>query len=366
MPLLLGAAASGAAVPPAWYNVKDYGAVGDNSHDDTTAIQTAVNTIKANVNAVSGSFGGNTLYFPPGFYKITSTLDLTLMPEVRILGGSGRGLWGRYSIDGNPPTNLNFTAGGSGVAVNMADSQGCVWDGVSIQANTSSFTGTLLNFDATASADVFGNRVQNCNFTNGTGGNGILLALDGNIEFSADNVNFGPCGSTSGAQIRMVKSGGAAGWSNANSFRSCSFSGNRAYSALNPGSQVSFIDCTFEFRGSDSGPAPVAANVSGVSGSDDVFFYGCGFWDVSSTTGSWVTSSVATDAWGFFGCRFEGSSGGPFFSFSAMNGLCVHACRFSAGGTPNVYDPAHNITNGSMLGCRVTGTVVDNHSSVFV
>ncbi len=48
------------------YNVKMYGAVGDNSTDDTTAIQ---NTINA-----ANSAGGGIVFFPVGVYKLTSAL----------------------------------------------------------------------------------------------------------------------------------------------------------------------------------------------------------------------------------------------------------------------------------------------------
>ena len=45
-------------------SVKDFGATGDGTTDDTTAIQAAINAM---------ILGGN-IYFPPGTYKITSTL----------------------------------------------------------------------------------------------------------------------------------------------------------------------------------------------------------------------------------------------------------------------------------------------------
>ena len=57
---------------PAWangpsYNVKDYGAIGDGSTNDTTAIQNAIN---AAANA-STAFLGNCVYFPSGTYCVT-------------------------------------------------------------------------------------------------------------------------------------------------------------------------------------------------------------------------------------------------------------------------------------------------------
>lgn len=59
-----------AGVTPTFYiypegNVKRYGATGNGVTDDTTACQTALNV---------GSFGGNSVYFPEGRYRITANL----------------------------------------------------------------------------------------------------------------------------------------------------------------------------------------------------------------------------------------------------------------------------------------------------
>lgn len=58
------------------YNVKDYGAVGDNVSDDTTAIQAAINAADSN--------GGGTIYFPSGFYKTDSQVNL--VSNLQIIG----------------------------------------------------------------------------------------------------------------------------------------------------------------------------------------------------------------------------------------------------------------------------------------
>lgn len=50
------------------YNVKDYGAIGNNIADDTTAIQSAISAASA---------GGGTVFFPAGTYKITAALNIT-------------------------------------------------------------------------------------------------------------------------------------------------------------------------------------------------------------------------------------------------------------------------------------------------
>jgi parallel beta-helix repeat protein len=52
------------------FNVRDYGALGNGSHDDTTAINSAVTALIA--------AGGGALYFPAGTYKVTTTISITL------------------------------------------------------------------------------------------------------------------------------------------------------------------------------------------------------------------------------------------------------------------------------------------------
>lgn len=66
-------------------NVKDYGAIGDGSTDDTSAIQAAFTAAVAN--------GGGTVYFPDtaSFYKITATVNIaSTANSITILGD---GIW---------------------------------------------------------------------------------------------------------------------------------------------------------------------------------------------------------------------------------------------------------------------------------
>lgn len=65
-------------------NVKLFGAVGDGATDDTAAIQAAMDV---NLNGTD-SDRRTTIYFPPGQYKITSTLDMTERRDWCIQGAS--------------------------------------------------------------------------------------------------------------------------------------------------------------------------------------------------------------------------------------------------------------------------------------
>lgn len=90
-PLLAAKVAKGELV----FNVKDYGAIGDGSHDDTTNIQSAV---------TAASAAGGTVHFPAATkYKITDAISVTGSKVT--LSGVGRGsvieqfTWGKPIFD---------------------------------------------------------------------------------------------------------------------------------------------------------------------------------------------------------------------------------------------------------------------------
>lgn len=66
--------------PNPWYDVKAYGAVGNGTTDDSTAIQTAINTANTN--------GGGTVYFPPGTYIAAG---LNIYGKIKYLAASLEG-----------------------------------------------------------------------------------------------------------------------------------------------------------------------------------------------------------------------------------------------------------------------------------
>lgn len=64
-----------ALVNPIYFNVLQYGATGNGSTDDTSAIQSAINAAS----------GGGVVFFPPGTYKITTPLSMSHQ-GTRLLG----------------------------------------------------------------------------------------------------------------------------------------------------------------------------------------------------------------------------------------------------------------------------------------
>lgn len=100
-------------------SVKDYGAVGDGSNDDTIAIQAASDRVEAR--------GGGWVFFPKGTYKITSAIT------VDTAGVSWRGT-GRTSIIKNAGTTT------SAVTINIGSTADCklgIYD-LAITASTTS------------------------------------------------------------------------------------------------------------------------------------------------------------------------------------------------------------------------------------
>lgn len=74
-----------------YINVKQYGAMGNNSSDDTVAIQTAINAAEAT---------GHPLYIPTGTYLISSALYITNYFSYMTLMYA----WARFPPLGQPPS----------------------------------------------------------------------------------------------------------------------------------------------------------------------------------------------------------------------------------------------------------------------
>lgn len=88
---------------PGWYNVKEYGAVGDGSTDDTAAIQAAIDVVPS---------AGGIVFFPIGLYKITSSLSCQ-RGYISFIGENRAGDWDQAS-SGSGATIRWFGTNGGG------------------------------------------------------------------------------------------------------------------------------------------------------------------------------------------------------------------------------------------------------------
>mgnify|MGYP003146939386 CR=1 FL=1 len=79
--------ADGSYARPLFLNVKDFGALGDNSNDDASAIQSAIDSLNTGDDVITD---GGVIYFPPGIYKINSALTFTAGEDnITLLGTTG-------------------------------------------------------------------------------------------------------------------------------------------------------------------------------------------------------------------------------------------------------------------------------------
>jgi hypothetical protein len=79
-----------------WFDVKAFGAVGNFSNDDTTAIQAAIDA----ADAYAGGVGGAVIYFPPGVYVVTASLNLHTKSGLTLRGAGKRSSTIRGNFNG--------------------------------------------------------------------------------------------------------------------------------------------------------------------------------------------------------------------------------------------------------------------------
>ena len=140
-------------------NVKEFGAKGDGTTDDTRAIQAALDF-------ASNTTGGSKVYFPPGTYKITSTLSIDT--AMMLCGDACAAI-----LSCNFATGDVLYVDGS----TMAGPNGFVMDGLQIQSSVTRTNNYLLNLYAVNWAHVL-----NCRFLSGYYGIGVTGAATNGLR----------------------------------------------------------------------------------------------------------------------------------------------------------------------------------------
>ena len=126
-----------------WVNVKDYGALGDNSHDDTSDITAAIADLPAT---------GGCLYFPAGTYKITSTLSIN-KPGTLVLGDGSE-----YSGSVIHMTTANTTALVFNPSWDGTRDQTCLMRGIWVKGPSPRY-GATSGYGISAASDL---HLENC------------------------------------------------------------------------------------------------------------------------------------------------------------------------------------------------------------
>jgi hypothetical protein len=140
----------------------DFGAVGNGTTDDTTAIQNAINSLDGSPSAPTAGITGGFLYVPAGEYLITQTITINLFAG--IIQGEGRGNLPTYSS--SPGKGAAFRWGGAaGVPMfKVTDSAFVSFKDLMFIGNDASQPAAGIEFHSVAGA--------------GRGTNGLLLVED--------------------------------------------------------------------------------------------------------------------------------------------------------------------------------------------
>ena len=143
-----------------WRNVQTYyGATGNGTTDDTTAIQNALNDQRTARNN-----GWSVLYFPPGTYKISA--ELTAVRQ-----DVNNDYFNTSIIGASPATTSLVWAGGSGGTMFGYDGYYCALRRITFNGNSTAGIGLLRTPNFSTYSEI-----SDCNFTNMTTG----------IQFSAN------------------------------------------------------------------------------------------------------------------------------------------------------------------------------------
>lgn len=161
-------------------NVKDFGARGDGSTDDTTAIQNAINVATRNGSGLSPCA---TVYFPRGVYNVSSGLTYTgdQASTVKFIGD-------QYAQN-QTGTTINYTGGAGATLFKVNGGNNCLIKSIEFKGNGNCTKLIHLGYDFTNSAAGNGHVVEDVNLLCGTGAaSGTILLALGDVSGSTYQV----------------------------------------------------------------------------------------------------------------------------------------------------------------------------------
>ena len=161
-------------------NVRQFGAYGDNSHDDTAAIQSAINT------AAASAASPRTVWFPDGTYLISSSLTYTpaynanplLQGGVRFIGAS------RDGAIITSTTNIALLA----IGTTNSNIVGMDISSLTFQYSGASVTTGSIGISLVTNAFLYHAKIDNCRFNTYYG---IYDGSNENAMFNVTGCYFG-------------------------------------------------------------------------------------------------------------------------------------------------------------------------------
>jgi hypothetical protein len=285
-------------------SVKDFGAKGDGSTNDTSAIQSAVNASKC-------------VFFPPGTY-LYSTINCD--------GFIGTVLQGSSGISS---CILRCTGTGSSAALTFKSSFDCVIRDMTLDHSSASFTGYLLNLGHSTSTDTQGFMAENVTF--GSQGFNLYSAQGVNLD-KATVCTFTKCKFVSLNRPIDGQSSAGSSYSVNHRFIACQFSDNSGYGLNYLGDGWTLIAPNFEPK-HDGSP--------GVAFSQSTTPF-----TAFTVIGGWYGDTTAT---------------GSFFTLDAGDGFVIHGGRFGGIAGCNLVN-----ATGIIRGLDIRGVHASNFSNLVV
>lgn len=198
-----------------YFNVKDFGALGNGVHDDTTAIQAAMDaTVAAFAHTpnVQTDGRGGTVFFPPGNYIVSSTLNMdSVYWGVNLLGCGGATTY----YWGGAASQLTYTAA-TGSLLSLRSGHSNVVRDLGFRATHASYNGDLVDGGSTGGD---GNQMtwEHCSFKTDALTSRSGLRLDRSIISTIRRCGF------IGAFNNLIL--GDTGYSIINTVQDCTFNG---------------------------------------------------------------------------------------------------------------------------------------------
>lgn len=322
-----------------WINVRDRGAKGDGTTDDTAAVQAAISGLPTQ---------GGTVYFPPGKYLVSATLTNTggtVGSADIILRGAGGRNSGNFGFAG--ASRIIFTGTGTGAVIDLRSTSGVQIHDLCIEHTSTSFTGRMVDLRNTATSDTAYPLVANCYIAGPTGSaTAIGIDLD-----KATRVTIRECAIYAMATCISGK-GSASTYSNQVKISDVGF--NKSNVAIhNPGQAWLVQSCTFE--GSGSAVAGAMDHDSGVT-CEGLTVMSCWSGDVTSGTQFVVAGTGISIIGNWIGC----TNGTGITTDGIVTGLTIFGNIFQSCSTGiNLF------TSSSNSGQVITGNTYNSVTTRF-
>lgn len=225
-------------------NLLEFGALGNGSFDNTTAINKAIASLPKKLGA--GENGG-LIYAPPGIYVHSGTINLKGFTGVRIIGASG--LYGAGALGvgaSNGCTSFVYTGAGAR-AWDFRSSVGCGLENLACLATNEAFAGFIWDMEGTVAEPTAVNHFINAvvEAARSPGGLKLIIPAAGLNLAHANGCKFDHC-FFSGCTFGVVGRAAAAVESVQHHFLDCWFIGSQHMGVLNPDDSWKFTNCTAE------------------------------------------------------------------------------------------------------------------------